>query len=183
MRIGIYGGTFDPIHNGHLNAIGYAVDNSALDQIRVIVAGNPYQKQPPQANAKLRLEWAQIACGDAYPGRKEIFVDDREVKRPGNTYTIDTVRELEKEFPDSELILVVGEDLPDKIPYWKDGQELLKKVSVFVVPRSLFPASSSHIRNCFAEKKPLAGLLPDKIERDIREKALYNIDTKPGPKD
>lgn len=174
MRIGIFGGTFDPLHNGHLNTIGYALDRADLDHIRVIVAGDPYQKEKPGASAQTRLNWVREALEDHYAHRKEVIVDDREIKRDGPTYTIDTILELKNEYPDSDFVLIVGDDVPETLSTWKDADKLVRSVELFVVPRSIIQVSSTQIRSLLSENMPVSGLLPAKIEREIYEKALYN---------
>ncbi len=174
MKIGIFGGTFDPIHNGHIFAIKYALENQQLDQLRVFVAGNPYQKEPPAVDAKQRLEWVESAIAEEFGPEERIIIDDREIHRKGNTYTIDTVRELQAEFKGAKLFLIVGHDILESISSWKDSDELLSKVEPLIVPRNPSDVSSSLIRSLLIEKKPLTGLLPAKIEREIIENSLYN---------
>jgi nicotinate-nucleotide adenylyltransferase len=178
MRIGIFGGTFDPIHLGHVNAIRYSRDQANLDLIFVVVAGDPYQKDTPGADAAQRLSWVQMACDEAFPDDDSVIVDDREVRRNGPSYTVDTLEEIQAEYPEAELVLIVGEDIPETMSSWKEHDKIGQMAELFVVPRTIFPASSTHIRSCFAENKPLAGVLPAQIETEIREKALYTKTTR-----
>lgn len=175
MRIGIFGGTFDPIHHGHIHAVAYALEHASLDQCRVVVAGEPWQKDGVAAPASNRLTWARMACEEYFGGNSSVIVDDREITRGGTTYTIDTLRELHEECPNDTLVLIVGEDIPHVISTWKDSDEIIERAELFIVPRTIFPTSSSYIRQCCAEKKPITGLLPAAIEAEILTKSLYNV--------
>ena len=174
MRRGIFGGTFNPIHHGHIHAIAYALETADLDVIHVMVAGDPYQKNEVVIDSKLRLEWTKLAVEEFYPHRNEIVVDDREVLRSGPTYTIDTLRELQEEFFGDELVLIVGEDIVKSISTWNNADEIAEISEMFVVPRSIFPTSSTYIRTALRDKKPITGLLPASIEAEILSKSLYN---------
>jgi nicotinate-nucleotide adenylyltransferase len=174
MRRGIFGGTFDPIHFGHIHAIAFGLDRFHLDVIHVMIAGDPYHKDVPGADASTRLRWVKEACNEFYANRNDVLVDDREIRRGGQTYTIDTVRELKNEFPNDDLVLLVGEDIPETMSSWKDGDELTKLVEIAVIPRKIFPTSATYIREQCSTKKPVTGLLPAFIEAEIIEKSLYN---------
>jgi len=174
MRIGIFGGTFDPFHHGHVHAIAYALSEAKLDECRIVVAGEPWQKDFVGASAQMRLSWAQIACDEYFSHNTHVIVDDREVARGEVTYTVDTLRELHGEFPDDTLVLIVGEDIPATMSTWKDPDDIEKLAELFVVPRTIFPTSSSYIRQCCATQKPITGLLPAAIEAEIMTNLLYN---------
>jgi len=174
MRIGVFGGTFDPIHHGHVHAVAYAMEHASLDQCRIIVAGEPWQKDYVSVDAHTRLLWAYVACDEYFSENPNVIVDDREVKRKGATYTVDTLRELHEEFPDDTLVLIVGEDIPRTMSTWKDSDAIIELSELCVVPRSIFPTSSSYIRQCRAEKKSITGLLPAAIEAEIVANSLYN---------
>ncbi len=174
MRIGVFGGTFDPIHHGHIHAVAYSLEQASLDQCRMIVAGEPWQKDRVNVDAQTRLKWATSARDEYFSENSHVIVDDREIKRGGQTYTIDTLRELQEEFPSDTLVLIVGEDILRTISTWKDSDEVIERAELFIVPRSIFPTSSSYIRECIVEKKPITGLLPAVIEAEILAKSLYN---------
>jgi len=174
VRRGIFGGTFDPIHFGHIHAIAHACDVSKLDAIHIVVAGDPYQKSDLVASAHQRLSWVKAAIREFYPESKKVIVDDREINREGPSYTYDTVMEMKSEYPEDELVLVIGEDIVDTIGSWKETEKLSELVEIFVVPRTIFPTSSTYIRAQLKEKKPVTGLIPSAIEAEIIEKSLYN---------
>lgn len=175
MRIGIFGGTFDPLHNGHIFAIQYALDEANIDRCLVIVSGDPWRKDNVVADAKTRLAWTVEVCNEVFDTK--VIVDDREVKRQGPTYTIDTLEELILQYPDDEFILIVGEDIPPTMHLWKDVERIRELSEIFVVPREIVKVSSTEVRAKIAANQDVKGLIPEKIEREIQEKALYNGDT------
>lgn len=173
MRIGIYGGTFDPIHFAHLHVIAYALENANLDLCHVVVAGEPWQKKDVGADSKTRLRWVEKSVQDFFPKAKNVIVDDREILRKGETYTIDTLVSFRKEFENDELVLIVGDDIPAKLSTWKDHEKILEMAEMFVVPRSIVPISSSYIRSQASENHTIKGLVPYGVEIDITNDLLY----------
>ncbi len=130
-RIGLFGGTFDPPHFGHVAALRAAAATNRFDLIEVTVAGDPYQKraQGPVRPAALRLEMAKAA----FASLPLVEVSDREIRRQGPSYTIDTVRELLQVA--DEVDLLVGADLTAQISSWHEASKLKSLVRVGVVPR------------------------------------------------
>jgi nicotinate-nucleotide adenylyltransferase len=130
-RLGLFGGTFDPPHFGHVAALKAAAGTNRFDVIEVTVAGDPYQKSAMGLvhPAALRLAMAQAAFG----GLDLVRVSDREIRRQGPSYTIDTVRELLGDVDSVDLI--VGADLAAQIDAWRDSDALRTLVRVGVVPR------------------------------------------------
>ena len=130
-RLGLFGGTFDPPHFGHVAALKAAARTGRFDVIEVTVAGDPYQKSGVGHvhPAQLRLAMAQAAFG----GLDLVRVSEREIRREGPSYTIDTVRELLKEVDSVDLI--VGADLVEHMDSWHDARMLRTLVRVGVVPR------------------------------------------------
>ena len=110
MRIGIYGGTFNPIHRGHLTAARAAMDALGLDRLLLIPASVPPHKALPQgsADAADRLEMAALACAQLGPVAQAL---DIELHRTGPSYTVDTLRQLRMEHPEDELWLLMGTDM------------------------------------------------------------------------
>ena len=135
-RLGLFGGTFDPPHFGHVAALKAAAQTGRFDVIEVTVAGDPYQKSASGHvhPTQLRLAMARAAFG----GLDLVRVSDREIRREGPSYTIDTVRELQKEVESVDLI--VGADLVEHMDSWRDASVLRTLVRVGVVPR---PGGSS----------------------------------------
>ena len=130
-RLGLFGGTFDPPHRGHVAALVAAAATDRFDAIEVTVAGDPYQKRLSGSvlPAAARLEMAQVAFADL----PLVTVSDREIRREGPSYTVDTVRELFEDFDEVELI--IGADLASQIDSWHEVSSLRTLVRVGVVPR------------------------------------------------
>jgi nicotinate-nucleotide adenylyltransferase len=130
-RLGLFGGTFDPPHLGHVAALEAAWSTGALERILVTVAGEPWQKsaQRPISSAAHRLEMAHAA----FDGLAGVEVSDREIRRPGPTYTVDTVEELIAEGWTVQLL--VGEDAAAGLDSWHDADRLAAHVVVGIFPR------------------------------------------------
>lgn len=130
-RVGLFGGTFDPPHFGHVAALHAAAETGRFEVIEVTVAGDPYQKrvQGVVRPAALRLAMARAA----FANLALVRVSDREIQRAGPSYTIDTVRELLALY--DEVDLLVGADLTSQIASWHDAATLRTLVRVGVVPR------------------------------------------------
>jgi nicotinate-nucleotide adenylyltransferase len=133
MYIGLFGGTFNPIHNGHLWAALKVKDGFNLDQIYLIPAAVPPHKTPGMvADADDRLQMINSAIADL----SGISVADVELRRPGPSYTIDTVRHFKKGLqPDSRIFLMMGLDAFLEIDSWKSYRELLEQIAVIVIAR------------------------------------------------
>ena len=130
-RIGLFGGTFDPPHLGHVAALRAAAASGRFDLIEVTVAGDPYLKrlEGDVRDASIRLAMATAAFADL----DLVEVSDREIRRDGPSYTIDTVREL---LVDADAVdLIVGADLSAQLDRWHEADELRSLVRVGVVPR------------------------------------------------
>ncbi len=130
-RIGLFGGTFDPPHFGHIAALRAAAATGLFDRIEVTVAGDPYRKSAEGSvlASSVRLAMAQVAFADL----DLVVVSDREIRRQGPSYTIDTVRELLTEADAVDLI--VGADLAQQLNGWHEADELRRLVRVGIVPR------------------------------------------------
>lgn len=130
-RLGLFGGTFDPPHLGHVAALRAATRSGRFSHLEVTVAGDPYQKTSKISPASLRLAMARAAFG----GLELVEVSDREIRRVGPSYTIETVRELLAEASYDEIDLIVGADLVSFLDHWYEADELRTLVGVGVVPR------------------------------------------------
>ncbi|MBU3672583.1 MAG: nicotinate-nucleotide adenylyltransferase [Sinobacteraceae bacterium] len=129
--IGIFGGTFDPIHFGHLRTGFELLHTLSLGEMRWIPAGNPGHRAAPLAAATLRLEMVRAATVDQ-PG---FVVDDREIRRTGITYTVDTLGELRREFPQRPLCLILGMDAFIGFESWHRWREVLEYAHLVVAHR------------------------------------------------
>ena len=150
MRIGIYGGSFNPVHCGHVRVARAAVSELALDRLIVLPAHvSPFKTDAASEKARREAPWDRLALVHAaFADVPNVVVDEREVRRGGVSYSIDTVREIAAENPGAELFFVIGEDSVAGLPRWKEIDELKKLVTFKVFPRT--PESSTAIRELFA---------------------------------
>jgi nicotinate-nucleotide adenylyltransferase len=144
-RIGIYGGTFDPIHNGHLHVITELIERSLVDQLMLIPAGSPLLREnAPLAPGLNRLAMCELALSDLPDSiGAHVEVSDLEINRSGPTYTIDTVLEIKKSHPDDALVLIVGTDAYSQFDKWHRHEELAKLAEIIVIDRPEFPGTST----------------------------------------
>jgi len=129
--IGIFGGTFDPIHYGHLRSAFEMLQVLRLSEVRFFPSGDPPHRGSTYATAQLRLEMVRAATA----GQPEFVVDDREMRRAGPSYTIDTLISLRKEHPDASLGLIVGMDAFLGLTSWHRWDELLDLAHIVVAHR------------------------------------------------
>lgn len=188
-RVGLLGGTFDPPHIGHLRAGVNVRAALALEVVYVVPNGEPWQKEGTRAltPAPVRLEMARAQF--AYPG---FAVLDLEVRRPGPSYTVDTVAELRAAEPDLDITVILGSDAVALLPTWERSAELLATVHVAGVVRPGGPGpaavpgaeviwvdadrhdvSSSGLRAAVAAGRPLDGLVEREVASLIAAHHLY----------
>jgi nicotinate-nucleotide adenylyltransferase len=145
LRIGLYGGTFDPIHNGHLHVIHQLISRSIVDRLIVLPAGQPRLRvNEPTATGADRRAMCQLAINELPADiRKCVEVNPIEILREGPSYTIDTVEAVAQTYPDDRIVLVVGTDAYEKIDQWHRAEELKKMVEFVVIDRPGFPGQST----------------------------------------
>lgn len=129
--IGIFGGTFDPIHYGHLRTAFELIQALRLSEVRFMPAGDPPHRDITVASPELRLQMVKAAIGQQ-PG---FNVDDREIRRAGPSYSVDTLAELRAEMPDRSLCLIVGMDAFLSLPTWHQWQTILTHAHLVVAHR------------------------------------------------
>ncbi len=129
--IGIFGGTFDPIHCGHLRTAFELWQELRLAEVRLLPAGTPPHRDQLYASAELRLTMVRAAVA----GQPAFVVDDREVRRTGLSYSVDTLTELRRENPDRSLCLLLGMDAFLGLPHWHRWRELLDLAHIVVAHR------------------------------------------------
>ena len=154
--IGVFGGTFDPIHFGHLRTGFELWQELRLTELRWMPTGNPGHREPPIADAGLRLAMVRAAVADQ-PG---FVVDDREVRRSGVSYSVDTLTELRSEFPDRSLCLVLGMDAFLGLPGWHRWRELFELAHIVVAHRPGWKAPTTG---------PLGELMVDRGTGGVRD--------------
>ncbi len=130
-RIGVFGGAFDPPHNAHVALAQQALAQFGLDELRVVPTGDAWHKPRALSPAAQRLAMARLA----FAGLDRVCVDEREIRRAGPTYTVDTLLELQAEQPGAELWLMLGEDQARALPSWHRWQEILQLAIICVATR------------------------------------------------
>lgn len=189
MKIGIYGGTFDPLHNGHLILARDAVESLGLDKLIFVPNRiSPFKEGTKPAPAEVRLQMIHVAIAH----EPCLAVDDLELHRPPPSYAIDTVRAIESRFPGAELYYLIGEDNLGDLDGWRES-EVLRAAVRFVVfkrpgsfvennPRRpetplLLPRqieiSSTEIRSRVAKGLSIRYLVPDSVLELIEHHQLY----------
>ena len=166
-RIGLYGGSFNPVHYGHLNVAKTAVEELKLDRLIVLPANvSPFKADASAEIAAMSRDYELELCRAVFAAVPKAEVDERELRRGGVSYAIDTVREIAAENPGAELFFIIGEDSVEGLPRWKEIDELKRLCSFKVFPRT--SESSTAIRSAFAA----AGVVenPDaELARAVRE--------------
>jgi nicotinate-nucleotide adenylyltransferase len=187
MKIGILGGTFNPIHIGHLILAEEAREKLGLDKISFVPTFLPPHKENADV-APAQERYAMIKL--AIEGNAHFAVSDAEIKRNGRSYTIDTVREFKRLYPRDELFFITGSDLLTYLEEWKDLSEVITMVKFVVATRPGYPLekipsyiktvairavdiSAFEIRKCIKEGKSFRYLLPDAVYAYIIKKKLY----------
>lgn len=130
-RIGLMGGSFDPVHVAHLALARTARDHLGLDEVRWVPVGQAWQKARELAPAADRLAMVQAAIADE-PG---FVVDDCEIRRDGPSYTLDTVQSLQAQYPGADWFLIIGQDQYRNLPTWQGWDDLLSRVTLAVACR------------------------------------------------
>lgn len=129
--IALFGGTFDPVHFGHLRAALEAQEQLGLEDFRLLPAGDPPHREPPRANAAHRLAMLQLATREA----GQLGIDDREIRRAGPSYMVDTLQEIRSEAGDVPLILCVGQDAANELDSWHEWRRLFELAHLVVMRR------------------------------------------------
>ena len=137
MKLGLYGGTFDPIHNGHTHVITELIQRNIVDHLLVVPAGEPrLRENAPKASGAQRRTMCQLAINDLPPEiRSKVEVNPIEILRMGPSYTIDTVEAVAQAYPEDQIILIVGTDAYEKLDQWHRVDELMKMVTLEVIQR------------------------------------------------
>lgn len=133
--LGIFGGTFSPIHYGHLRLALELRERLDLAEVRVIPSAQPPHRDAPAIEAKRRFEWVRLAIADE-PG---LSADDRELRRQGPSYTYDTLAELRAEWPRRPLVLLLGDDAANGFHHWHRWQDILDLAHLVFVERPYEP--------------------------------------------
>jgi nicotinate-nucleotide adenylyltransferase len=197
MRLGVMGGTFDPIHHGHLVAASEVQTRFGLDEVVFVPTGQPWQKSDKEVSP---AEHRYLMTVVATASNPRFTVSRVDIDRPGPTYTIDTLRDLRQERPDAELFFITGADALAQILSWKDADELFELAHFVGVTRpgyelseSGLPAdkvtlqevpamaiSSTDCRARVERSEPVWYLVPDGVVQYINKYRLYAGDPRPA---
>ena len=189
MKLGLFGGSFDPVHLGHLLVAQAAVEELGLDRLFFIPAAqSPFKPDSRPAPASARLQLLRLALA----GKTNCEIDEQEIRRGGVSYTVDTLRDYAKKFPGAELFYLIGADHVAHLPEWRAPVELARLAEFVVIPRPGesapdFPApfrgrwlkgfplgiSSLEIRARLKAGLPIELLVPPTVAEAIRNYRLY----------
>ncbi len=187
-RIGIFGGTFDPIHVGHIVVAAWVRDSLGLDRVDLVVANEPWQKLD---RSLLRAAQDRLAMVEAaVDGIEGVVASSAEIDRGGLTYTVDTLEAYRAADPDGSLFLILGSDAAAGLDTWHRHEEIAEMAEVVVVDRPgavverppvahrvvecpLVDLSSTQVREWADAGRPLDGLIPPAALAYCRQKGLY----------
>jgi nicotinate-nucleotide adenylyltransferase len=192
MQVGLYFGSFNPIHHGHLIIANYLLENTGLDQIWFVVSPqNPLKPSASLLNEYHRLFLVQAAI----EGENQLKATDIEFKLPKPSYTVDTLAYLQEKYPAPlyQFSIVMGSDSFQNLPKWKNYSWLLQHFPVYVYKRPahetlpsfpearkitvldapLLPISATHIRKNIKEGKSIRYLVPDAVREEIERNGYY----------
>ena len=189
-RIGIYSGSFNPIHIGHQKLANYLIENKIVDEVWLVVSPcNPLKHQSDLIDEYIRLDMLMMAIHD----QPHIKVSDIEFTMPIPSYTIDTLHQLSSQYLDNQFYLIIGSDNAHVFDQWKNYQQLLEEYPVLVYPRTgfvfnevankypqmqllsspIYDISSTEIREGIAKKKDVSQWLHPSVLQFIKENYLY----------
>lgn len=192
MKIGIMGGTFDPIHNMHITIAKNAKEQFLLDKVIFMPGGNPPHKKEI-TDKRIRFKMVVLAVGDKFE------ISDYEIKKDDYSYTLNTLKHLKKIYPDDDIYFIIGEDSLNDIYKWYKPKEILSMCNLLVFPRissksvsdkaqevmtklggniqiinaPVKQISSTSIRNLIRENKSVDNMLPNEVLKYINENNLY----------
>ncbi|MDP8244635.1 MAG: nicotinate-nucleotide adenylyltransferase [Candidatus Hinthialibacter antarcticus] len=195
QRVGVYGGGFDPVHNAHLLLAKTAVDALGLDRVLFVPSAGQahYKKISNLASGEHRLAMLKLALA----GESAFEASDIEIQQDSFCYTIDTLRKLRSDNPETDYILLIGGDWKQKLHSWKEGDQIPREFAValfsrpgfdvetnltpsepteriYTVKMPLLDISSSNIRERLSKGEPIHGLVPDAIAEYIQVNGLYH---------
>ena len=189
MRIGVFGGSFDPVHCAHLIVAEVVANEVGLDLVRFVPAATqPFKPEGHHAGAAHRVEMLRLALQD----HPRFLIDLREVERGGISYTVDTLLDLSREFPSDELFLMIGADVARNLRHWRDADKLGELARIVAMSRAGASAapdstgitrtitvpsmdvSATTVREAVRNEAPVTGMVPDSVADYIRTHQLYH---------
>ena len=192
LRVGVLGGTFDPLHLGHLIVAHDVAEGLGLDRVLLVIAARPPHKSQALAPAELRLEMLEAALAHD----PVLVASDIEVRRAGPSYTIDTLREIRARYPEAELVLVIGTDQWREFKGWKDPQGIAQMATIavmtregedptaidpgvsvtsHVVPVTRIDVSATDVRERARQGRSIRHMVPEAVYRIIEREELYSL--------
>lgn len=189
MKIGLYFGTFNPIHNGHLAIANIMANDTDLDKVWLIVSPqNPFKSNDTLLPEYDRFEMVRLSIYDDY----NLDASDIEFKLPKPSYTVDTLAYIREKYPDHQFSLIIGEDNLSHFHKWKNYEQILNHHDLLVYPRNnaketelkdhpkvhmvpapLLDISATYIRNAIKEGRSVKYLIPNEVIEYIDSKGLY----------
>jgi nicotinate-nucleotide adenylyltransferase len=189
MKLGLFGGSFDPVHLGHLLVAQAAVEELGLDRLFFIPAAqSPFKPENKPAPPAARLQLLRLALA----GKANCEIDEQEIRRGGVSYTVETARDYARRFPNAQLFYLMGADHMAKLNEWREANELARLVEFLAIPRPGEPAanfvppfrgrmlkgfplgvSSLQIRARVKAGLPVDDLVPPAVAEAIRNNRLY----------
>jgi nicotinate-nucleotide adenylyltransferase len=203
MRVGVFGGTFDPVHLGHLVVAEQCREQARLDEVWFVPAARPpFKSDRAVTPFAQRVEMLALAIA----GHPAFRIDQLENERPGLSYMADTLDELGRRHPDAELFFLVGSDVVPTLPQWYQPQRIIARVALLIVARPHFPIlpldqlradlalpevvplrhqiiqvplidlSSTDLRRRIGQGRSIRFLVPRAVEAYIQDKRLYQVE-------
>lgn len=188
MKVGLYFGSFNPVHIGHLIIANHIINNTTLNQVWFVVSPqNPFKHSSGLLNEYHRLHMVNIAI----EGETKLRASNAEFKLPKPSYTIDTLTYLKEKYPENEFSIIMGSDGFQNLDKWKNYELLIKNYSFYIYKRPgfeitetfgarinilnapLLDISSTAIRKLVKEKKSIRFLVPDVVKEEIERNAYY----------
>ena len=190
MKTGIYPGSFNPVHVGHMVIAAYMAEFTDLDEVLMVVSPrNPLKMPHDMLQDYHRLDLVKLAIGDS----PKIKASDAEFKLPRPSYTINTIKYFQEQYPENEYVLIAGEDNLATFDKWKNHEEILQRCMLYVYPRLNIAQSKFHshpkvkllkevpvmeisatfIRESIRQKKNIRYMLPESVWKQIEEMNFY----------
>jgi nicotinate-nucleotide adenylyltransferase len=188
MKIGLYFGSFNPVHNGHLIIANYVINNTDIQQLWMVVSPqNPLKPSKGLLNEYQRLNLIELAI----EGESKIKASTIEFKLPKPSYTIDTLAYLKEKYPEHQFSIIMGSDSFTNLPKWKNYQLIVNNYNIFIYQRKGYPIeneiktnvhlldapiieiSSTRIREMIKKGKSIRYLVPDIVKEEIEKTGFY----------